>query len=428
MRLYLAIIALASVVVSWAQTSRQEMLASPRYCAGVYVPYPDEVVRETPVPKGYKPFYVSHYGRHGSRYLVNETDYTAPLQALQQAADKSLLTPLGQDVLRRLEAIAAEASGRAGELTPKGAQQHRGIAQRMYRACRPAFADTAHVEAFSTVRMRCAHSMFSFVESLKECNPRLHVPLESSQRHMYYLSYNTPEASYFNRPDGPWAQPAAEFKSRMTQPSRLMASLFNDTVQAAAIMSPDDLMWKLYWVAADAPNMMTDVRLWDIFTPEELFNLWQSFNYEFYTRNSVNPLNEGLFTDSAKGLLRNILDNADAFIASGRTGATLRFGHDSTIIPLAGLMHLDNCDGAETDPDKLYLTYADWRVSPMASNFQARFYRNNKGDVLVKFMMNERETSIPCYTDHFPYYRWEDARAAIVKMLDTPGKQYHTAL
>ncbi len=28
---------------------------------------PEKII-DTPAPKGYKPFYVSHYGRHGSRY------------------------------------------------------------------------------------------------------------------------------------------------------------------------------------------------------------------------------------------------------------------------------------------------------------------------------------------------------------------------
>ena len=32
-----------------------------------------------PVPEGYVPFYISHYGRHGSRYHSSEAHYTAPV-------------------------------------------------------------------------------------------------------------------------------------------------------------------------------------------------------------------------------------------------------------------------------------------------------------------------------------------------------------
>lgn len=402
----------------YAQTSREVMLANPRLSAGVYLPYPDSIAPSTPAPDGFKPFYVSHYGRHGSRYLINETDYTRPLELFKNAHDAGNLTPLGEDVYTRLQTLAEEARGRAGELSPLGFEQHRGVASRLCAECPELFADGADVTAMSTYRMRCAHSMFAFVDALKEYNPSLRIPVESSARNMYFLSYNTPEASYFNRADGPWAEPTASFKAEMTKPGRLLESLFKDP----SAVDGSDAMWQLYWVAVDAPNMSAGVELYDIFTAEELFDLWQVFNYEFYTRNSVNPINQGLFTDSAKNLLRNILEHADEYVGSGKRGATLRFGHDSTIIPLAGLLHLEGASGNESDPHSLYETYADFRVSPMCSNFQMRFYRNDAGDVIVKFMLNEKETSIfGAETDMFPYYRWEDARKALQYILDTPS-------
>lgn len=60
----------------------------------------------------------------------------------------------------------------------------------------------------------------------------------------------------------------------------------------------------------------------------------------------------------------------------------------------------------------------------MASNVQAVFFKNKAGDVIVKFMLNEREVSIPAKTDMYPFYRWEDARAALQKILDTPSREY----
>ncbi|MDE5608055.1 MAG: histidine phosphatase family protein [Muribaculaceae bacterium] len=420
-RLYVLTLSLASSVALFAQTTEEIMLANPEYCAGVYLPYPDSVAAATPAPEGYKPFYVSHYGRHGSRYLINESDYTRPLEIFADAAANDNLTPLGQDVYRRLQILADEADGRAGELSPLGYEQHRGIASRLFADCPEVFADGAEVSALSTFRMRCAHSMFAFVGQLMQLNPSLNVPMESSSRHMNYLSYNSPEASYFNRADGPWAAPTAQFKAEKTRPGRLMASLFKNPEK----VDGSETMWKLYWVAVDAPNMSSGVDLYDIFTPEELFDLWQVFNYEFYTRNSCNPLNQGLFTDSAKNLLSDILHHADEYVDGNRRGASLRFGHDSTIIPLAGLLHFPTADGNETDPEKLYLTYADYRVSPMCSNVQLRFYRNDAGDVIVKFMFNEAEVPIPCETDIYPYYKWEDARATLQYLLDTPSYQLY---
>ena len=31
-------------------------------------------------------------------------------------------------------------------------------------------------------------------------------------------------------------------------------------------------------------------------------------------------------------------------------------------------------------------------------------------DVLVKFMLNEKEVKVPVETDIFPFYRWKDVR------------------
>ncbi|MDE7385734.1 MAG: histidine-type phosphatase [Muribaculaceae bacterium] len=414
---------LAAILTINAQTTREAMLADPLKCAGVYAPYPDTVWQLTPVPDGYEPFYVSHYGRHGSRYLINETDYTNVFNALGKAREAGALTPRGLEVYDIVAAATEEARGRAGELSPLGYRQHHDIASRLLDECAPAFSDGADVTATSTVRMRCAYSMFSFVSRLKEFNPGLDIPLESGSRHMYYMSYNNPAAQAFNDAGAAWQSTLRDFKQSQTRPDRLMAALFTDPDKAADYIAPADLMWGLYWIAIDLPNMECDASLFDIFTPDELFDLWQVFNYEFYTRNSCNPINNGVFLESAKSLLANIIDNADAYIADGRHGATLRFGHDSTLIPLAGLLGFATASGRESDPARLYHTYADYRVSPMASNIQIRFYRNADGDILVKFLLNESETALgDTPTDNYPYYKWSDARATLLNILNTPVK------
>ena len=53
----------------------------------------------------------------------------------------------------------------------------------------------------------------------------------------------------------------------------------------------------------------------------------------------------------------------------------------------------------------------------MAGNIQMVFFRNKAGDVIVKFMHNERETSIPVETDIYPFYHWGDVRAYYLGLL-----------
>lgn len=396
-----------------AQTSLQEIAETPEKAGGVYYAYPVSESRNTPAPKGYKPFYVSHYGRHGSRYLIGDNDYKWVIDRFHDAAGRGALTPLGLDVMERLDSVWLEAEGRGGELTPLGARQHRDIAQRMYNAYPEAFEGTPVITAASTPVMRCAHSMFAFCEGLKELNPKLVIPRESGQRNMYYLNYHSPESAPYSSHDGEWYQDYKKFKVEKTNPDRLMSTLFADSLYLRRHVDPAELMWGLYWVAVDMQNMETQLSFMDLFTPEELYNLWEVFNFQFYACNSAYPPAKGEHVKNARNLLDNIIDTADEYISKNQTGATLRFGHDGNVIPLAALMRFPDCYAGEDNPYKLAAVYSDFKVSPMASNIQAVFFRDKAGDVIVKFMLNEREVSIPAPTDMFPFYKWEDAREAL---------------
>jgi hypothetical protein len=49
----------------------------------------------------------------------------------------------------------------------------------------------------------------------------------------------------------------------------------------------------------------------------------------------------------------------------------------------------------------------------MGCNIQLIFYRPKKGktgDILVKALLNERETYLPIKTNQWPYYNWQELR------------------
>lgn len=415
---------MASMTLS-AQTTNEEMLAHPERCAGRFYAYPVTESVNTPAPKGYEPFYISHYSRHGSRYIIDEKDYTGVRDLLRKGKEAGALTPLGEDVLGRMEIICEEAQGRGGELSPLGAKQQHDIGQRMIKAFPQVFANNPEITAKSTVVMRVAHSMFNFVLGLKEIDPTLVIPTESGERNMYYLNYHSPESGQF---DGEktviWKPVRDKFKERMTKPDRLMGTLFNNDDFVNQCVRPDKLMWGLYKVASNLQNIETDVILFDIFEPQELVDLWQSGNFTYYVSNSSYPLSRGVNVDNAKNLLRNIVETADSYISEGKHGATLRFGHDGNITPLVALMRLDGAVGYENDPAEVYKVWNDWDVTPMASNVQIVLFKNKKGDVICKFLRNEREVSIPCDTEMYPFYRWDDARRVLNEAIERPSSDY----
>ena len=67
----------ALATAAWAQQTPalEQVKADPRKAYGTDYPYPETTCQLTKAPKGYKPFYISHYGRHGSRYYWNALLY-----------------------------------------------------------------------------------------------------------------------------------------------------------------------------------------------------------------------------------------------------------------------------------------------------------------------------------------------------------------
>ena len=81
------------------------------------------------------------------------------------------------------------------------------------------------------------------------------------------------------------------------------------------------------------------------------------------------------------------------------------------MLPLAYLMGLKEAMGAKPDIRNLYKYISVDKLIPMAANIQLVFYRKEgSDDILVKFLLNENETSIPVATDCAPYYHWADVK------------------
>ena len=405
-----------------SQTTREEMFADIGKTAGVYYAYPaHEKLEYTAPPKGYKPFYISHFGRHGSRYLIGENEYTDPIDKLAAADSKGKLSKKGKDALARLREIYKEAEGRSQDLSPLGVRQHRGVAERMYGAFPEAFSDGKTVSARSSMIMRCAMSMVAFGDRLKELSPALKISYESSQKYMPYLTGRSEESNEYTGSKGPWRVEYNKFRKAHTNSARFAAALFNDQEYVAKYVDTDELMWEFYWVASDLQNMETEISLYDLFTKDELFDLWQCFNMQFYYGNANSLPSGGKVMNSYKPLLRDIIGRADSAIANPEMAATLRFAHDSNIVPLTALMRINDCAVAIDEPDSLYRYWTDFKVSPMCANLQIVFFSKKGGtadDVLVKFILNEHEAKIPVETDNYPYYRWPDVKAYYEKMLE----------
>lgn len=405
------LLTLANLSVILAQTTQQEMFDTPEKTAGVYYAYPTkDIVAYTPAPKGYEAFYISHFGRHGSRYLISDSDYKEVLDLFDNANKNAALTDLGKDALKRLQQLWTEVEFRGGDLSVIGVQEQRGIAERMYNLYPKVFTKEAQVDASATTVVRVALSMDAFCERIKEFNPDLKITRNSGIKWQRYLNYHTPEAIAFRSAKDTWKEEFLKFEAKHIKPDRLVNSLFSDNDYIIKKVNPEATMKKLFAIAGGMQNVETKLSFYDLFEKQELFDLWQCTNYRLYVNDANAAINNGLMFENQKLTLKNILENANKIITSKGKGATLRFAHDGNIIPLAMLLHLEGTYNSISNTDKFYEAWSDFKVAPMAGNIQIVFYRKTKSDdILVKFLLHEKETLVPTIkTNTAPYYNWKD--------------------
>ena len=387
---------------------KEEIMQSPEKMGSIYYAYPTPDGIRTPAPEGYSPFYVSHYGRHGSRWMTSDERYLEVIRVFDTFHEKSGLTALGEDVRLRLQKVWENARGRGGDLTSLGERQHKAIARRLYQQYPQIFRDSACISARSSTSVRCIMSMSAFSEQLKELNPSLRITREANRRYMDYIAYTSPELEEFSSDSAAWRTGFRCYEESHIRPERLTATLFTNPQE---VKDPRGLMMGLYWIASDMQDVELPLSFYDLFEKEELFNIWQSINYRMYICNANAPLKGGVAPESAKSLLKNIIESADHAIRKGTPCATLRFGHDTNLIRLLALMQVEGCSNQETDPDRYYLAWQDFRISPMGANLQLIFFKNGQGEVIVKLLHNENEVKLPIDSPIAPYYQWEAVKA-----------------
>ena len=392
-------------LLSWGQqvSALDQLKADPRKSYGTDYPYLLETPTLTKAPKGYKPFYISHYARHGSRYYWSTSLYKELDTLLTVAHDKQLLTATGEAFRTKFMAAKQELMTGVTELTDLGWQQHQGIARIMYNNFPEVFERGGNVLAISSLVGRCVISMSAFCQELVQCNPKLEIREQSSR---FTLDGVVPTDGQnpvkHNYPK--------DLKPRYEQHRDLFKGInvLRDNIVKRMFVSTEGLPGRMHHNVSNLINLYTSLpsinhegMMEGILTDEEYAAEWESdnlgvFSWVYSSQYQMIPI------------LQDIMKKAQAAIdgISDRV-ADLRFGHDTCIGPLTVLMGINGADRAPEDPNEVKNCYQSWETCK-ASNIQLVFYRNNQADVLVKCLMNGREATLPVPTAIYPYYKWSD--------------------
>lgn len=407
-----------------AQTARQDIKENIFRSGSNYYAYPGPTQKQlTEAPKGYVPYYISHYGRHGSRHLIGDSDYNNALKPLMRADSLGKLTELGKDVLRRVRTIDREAYLRHGELTLLGAQQHQGIGRRMYERFPEVFKGKTNIDAKSTVVIRCILSMENALQELKSLNPQLQIRHDASEHDMWYMNFNDRKLNRKKMPEE--AKKAYdEYCQRHEKHDRVMNLLFNDENYWKNEVNAQSLNYHLFKLASNlqSTELRHGMTLYDIFNEEEIYENWLQTNAWWYINYGPSPLNGGTQPYSQRNLLRMIIQEADSCLKLAHPGATLRYGHEVCVMPLACLLEMNNCGKQIADLEQLVNEgWYNYNIFPMGCNVQLIFYKPKKGngDILVKALLNENETTLPLQAVTDPYYKWSDFRDYFMRKLDS---------
>ena len=410
-RLILALsLLLAAGQLSHAQQdTHARILADIELAGGVHALYPMNQPAPTAAPKGYKPFYVSHLGRHGARFALGGQVYEELLEIWTRGHEKGWLTPEGEAFYQAYCQFYPGIARREGNLTQLGQEQHRFIAHQIYQNYPEVFKGQTRARAVSTVSHRVIVSMFSFLSELDNLDRDFTFEADYGQP---YQSYLLPDVidSKADR-EGPSEEKYKRFREQI---------LDLDGMVARWCTQPDSLVrdkykfcFDLHTVISTLDNLGLQVpeALYSLFTPEERYSLWRVGNYRDYQLMGRSPDTENVRVKAMDGLLADFFDKAEADWQDG-IQLRLRFSHDSALQPMLSRLGVNGMDARIEDPLQVENYWRSFNV-PMACNLQFIFFKSKKNpDILVQVLLNGFEAVLPLeMAAPGSFYRWEDLKA-----------------
>ena len=395
----------------------------------------------TAAPKGYEAFYISHYGRHGSRYPYTATVATALLDMLHEAEGKENLSEYGNGLMARLELFMEKAGNHIGELTDLGRQQQYRLAGEMAERYPQAFRKGAVVTAQASSSPRSILSMASFCTALARKYPSIRIDQFQGFAETQATAPNMGRNPLRIKGPGlgnPYRESPAEFMQRRFPEftETVLGKMFRDPYAALGDRDVQYLMDHIYMLIGGMNSLPDGVRMdfSDIATPETLARMWELDNYQRFCEYIV-------YTASCCSVFKDIIERADARLAlldsaagklegraEGRAegkaegkaeGADLRFGHDHVLMSLLMIADIDSFGELPENPDELGLVFQTFR-SPMAANLHFVFYRpkNGRGPILTGLSLNGQPARLSALDkelglspDESGFYRWDDVKA-----------------
>ena len=289
--MYMKRILTAIVLLGWALgagaqqvPALEQLRKDPRKAYGTDYPYLFETHQLTAAPRGYKPFYISHYARHGSRYYWNERLYKELDTLLARANELDLMTAEGKAFYGRFLDARQELMIGISELTDLGWWQHQRIARTMYERFPEVFWKGGNVLAISSLSGRCVMSMSAFCQELVQCNPRIEIREQSSRFTLDGVvpgDKQNPAYRQWPKVKPRYEQHLDAFVRDTTLHHKVLTRMFKSTEGLPGDM--DHLAGNLVSLYTSLPSIDHEGMMGDLITDEDIVRNWETANLDSYS-------------------------------------------------------------------------------------------------------------------------------------------------
>lgn len=388
---------------------------------GTYMLYPLPVKRQTPAPEGYKPLFLNHIGRHGSRFPVSDADLNTVETILMMQKQADNLSDSGDDLLLKIKDFYLKCYGKWGQLSSVGAEQQQGIGERLVSQ----YGSNLFVNIRSWVdpQKRCADSYVHFLNGIRQVVPvQLIINRTDMERENDLLNFFLTDKLYQNfKKEGIWISNYEKYKKDILSQIHFIDRYFKSSESVSEKVA-NELSMALYNIWAIAPDIPVFEDSRPLLDDKDQMLLWKIQNVRQYLEKGPSPIADMVQVYAARPLLKNFIETSDQNLLKTSYGAFLRFSHAEAIIPFAALLRIPQASVSTTITEDISLVWHDYVVSPMAANIIWVFYKNSNGHILVKMLLNEQEVAFPLPAWSFPYYEWEKVRSYYIRNYNLDNK------
>lgn len=188
------------------------------------------------------------------------------------------------------------------------------------------FVPGTHVDAKSTVVIRCILSMANEIAELQKICPELIVTCDASRATQKILAYNSTDSVAKKLARKTEKEYMKRYRDELTKNygdhSAFISKVFNDPAFVADSLDEAKVFDAIFDVAVNTQSHDDQADFYDVFTPEELHNNWLVNNASWYLSAGSSSHTGYRVPYNQRVLLRNIIESADTAMVSPASAQT----------------------------------------------------------------------------------------------------------